>query len=262
MSEKNSARMRLCPKCANSIEEDAAKCAYCKADLSSDDAPHWLKRDALSPEPPGGAKGGKRFPISSKLLWPAAMLVAVLLAFFAGGYTKRSELMLAAQANLKQLQAKDQIIQSQEAQIAQTRQQLNENSAQLAELKTKLEESQKEFSAVKQRLGTATREVDRLNASRSAATSRTASRAPDTSAPPPPPRAARGTADPGVYETTEATPVYENPSSSSRVVSQIGRGTRIHVVSSAGQWLEVRSTRGNPPGYVRAGDARPIGRAN
>ncbi|HZA56243.1 MAG TPA: SH3 domain-containing protein, partial [Candidatus Udaeobacter sp.] len=73
---------------------------------------------------------------------------------------------------------------------------------------------------------------------------------------------ARRTAEPGVYETTRATSVYENPSSASRVISQISSGTRINVVSSAGGWLEVRSKRGNPPGYVRSDDARLTDRAN
>jgi hypothetical protein len=163
---------------------------------------------------------------------------------------------------LKQLQAKDQMIQSQEAQLGQTRRQLNENSNQLAEMKTKLEERQKELSLTQQRLGVATREVDRLNASRSLAARKPASRAPVTAASLPAPVATRRTAEPGVYETTRATSVYENPSPASRVISQISGGTRLNVVSSSGDWLEVRSNRGNPPGYVRSDDARLIGRAN
>jgi len=69
-------------------------------------------------------------------------------------------------------------------------------------------------------------------------------------------------AEPGVYETTKATSVYETPSSTSRTISQIGRGTRINVVNAAGNWLEVRSKHGNPPRYLRADDARIIARAN
>jgi uncharacterized protein YgiM (DUF1202 family) len=185
-----------------------------------------------------------------------------LIAFFAGGYIQRGQLSVSSQANLKQLEAKDQMIKSYEAQLAQTRQQLNENSNQLAEMKAKLEESRKELSQAQQRLGVATREVDRLNASRSPASRRTASRPPDTAASLPAPVAARRTAEPGVYETIRATSVYENPSSASRVVSQISGGTRINVVRSADDWLEVRSKHGKPPGYVRADDARLIGSAN
>jgi uncharacterized protein YgiM (DUF1202 family) len=168
--------------------------------------------------------------------------------------------MLASRANFKELQAKDQMIQSQEAQLAQTRQQLNETSNQLAEIKTKLEQNQKELSTTQQRLGVATREADRLKVSRSVAATRIPARAPAAAASLPATAAARRTAESGVYETTRATSVYEGPSSASRVLSQISRGTRINVVSSAGDWLQVQSKHGNPPGYVRSDDARLVGR--
>ena len=172
---------------------------------------------------------------------------------------QRKDLLLSSQANLKQIQAKEQMIQTQEAQLAQTRQQLNENSQQLAEMKTKLEANQKELSLTQQRLSVATRQADRPSASRSPAVRRTASRAPDAAAPLPQPVAAGRTSAPGVYETTRATSVHADPSPTSRVISQIDGGTRINVVNSAGGWLEVRSKRGNPPGYVRSDDARQIG---
>jgi hypothetical protein len=73
------------------------------------------------------------------------MLVVALIAFFAGGYRLRSEQLLTSQTDLKQLQAKDQMIQSQEAQLTQTRQQLIDLN-QLAEMKTKLEKPE-ELSA-------------------------------------------------------------------------------------------------------------------
>ena len=262
MIEKSTTRTRLCPYCANSIDEDKTNCPYCKADLSSQMAPQWLRRDEPSSELRVGSTSNKKFPISSKFIWSIAMLVVTLTAFLAGGYIQRNELLLSSQANLKRLQAKDQMLQSQETQLTQLRQQLNENSNQVAELKTKLGESQKELSATQQRLGAATRETDRLNASRSVAVRKTTSRAPDAAPSLPTPAAARRTVEPGVYETTRETSVYENPSPAARVISQIGRGTRINVVSSAGDWLEVRSKRGNPPGYVRSDDARQIARAN
>ncbi len=79
------------------------------------------------------------------------MLVVAVNAFFAGGYSQRSELSLSSQANLKQLQGKDQMIQSQEAQLAQTRQQLNDTSNQLAAMKTKLEAKPERTFTAKQR---------------------------------------------------------------------------------------------------------------
>ena len=260
MNAKSTERVRLCPQCANSIDQEAPECPYCKADLFSQSVFQWLKRDESPSEPRISSGHHRSFPIPAKFLWLAGMLVVALFAFFAGGYMQRSRLLDATQATQKQLQAKDQMIQSQEAQLAKFRQQLNESANQLAEMKTKLEESQKDISATKQQLAVATREADRLSANRSVAARRTASRVPDASAPMPAPP--RGTAQPGVYETTRATAVYEGPSSTSRVISQIGSGTRINVVSSSGDWLEVRSRHGNPPGYVRSDDARLIARAN
>jgi hypothetical protein len=264
MTEKNFSETRLCPFCANSIDEHAAKCNFCKADLSSDAMPNWLKRGETGPEPRPGSNGGKKFSIPSQFIWPAAIAAVGLAAFFAGSYVQRSELSQATQANLKQLQAKDQMIQSQEAQLAQTRQQLNESSTQLAALKSKLEESRKELSSAQQRLTVNRRQAEQSgsNANRSAPVRRAGSRPPDAAAPAPGTSPARRTTEAGVYETTQATAVYESPSSSARVVSQIGRGTRINVVSSAGTWLEVRSRQGNPPGFVRAADARQVARAN
>jgi Bacterial SH3 domain len=262
MIGKSTMRTRLCPNCANSVQEEAANCPYCKADLSSGPAPQWLNRDEPSSEPRPGSNHDKRSSIPSKFIWPAAMVIVALTAFFAGGYMQRGELSLATQKHLKEIQAKDQMIQSQEAQLAQTKQQLNERSTQLAEMKTKFEEGRKELAAAQQRLSAATRKVNRLTSTRSVAVARSASRAPYANASYSAPAAARRTVDPGVYETTRPTSVHEGPSSSSRVITQISRGTRINVVSSAGAWLEVRSKHGNPPGYVPSGDARQIRQVN
>lgn len=259
MNGESTAQARLCPHCANSIAADATECSYCKADFSSQFDPPWLNRDESSSERQSRSDTPKRFFISEKFIWIAAILVAAFTAYFAAGYIQRSELSLASRAHLKQLQAKDQLIENQQAQLAQARQQLTENSKQLAELTTKLEESRKELALTQQRLGVATRRVDRLNTSRPAGPAQTASRAP---ANPPQPATARRTAAPGVYETTRATSVHEDPSSASRVISKIDRGTRINVVSSTRDWLEVRSKRGNPPGYVRSDAARQIGPGN
>jgi len=262
MSGKSTMRTRLCPNCANSVQEDAMNCPYCKADLSSDSPPEWLNRDDPSPDTRLGSKQSKRSSIPAKFIWPAAMVLVALTAYFAGGYMHSGELSRATQAHLKELQAKDQMILSQESQLAQTKQQLNESSTQLADLKTKLEEGQKELSAIQQRLSSATRENNRLTATRSVAVTRSASRAPYAAASYPAPATPRRSAEPGVYETTQSTSVYEGPSASSRVIKQIGRGTRINVVSNSGAWLEVRSKHGNPPGYVPSGDARQVSRVN
>ena len=149
-----------------------------------------------------GPDNHKRSSIPAKFIWIAAMLVVAVIAFFAGGYRQRSELALSSQANLKQLQGKDQMIQSQEGQLAQTRQQLNDTSNQLAEMKSKLEASQKELSLAKQRLSAAAQQTDHPTASRSpvAVELHRARRTPlarSLSR-----RRQRQTAAPGVYETT------------------------------------------------------------
>jgi hypothetical protein len=109
----------------------------------------------------------------------------------------------------------------------------------LSELKTKFEESQKELASARVRMGLATREVNRQASSRSQPAPQTASRPPDP-VPQPTPAPTRRAAEAGVYETIRATSVHEDPSGSSRVLSQIGPGTRINVVRSTGDWLEVR----------------------
>jgi cytoskeletal protein RodZ len=78
--------------------------------------------------------------------------------------------------------------------------------------------------------------------------------------PQPAPSASRGGAGPGVYETLRSTPVYEDPSAAAKVLASIPAGTRVNVVSSNGEWLEVHSRRGNPPGFIRRDDAAFIGR--
>lgn len=67
--------------------------------------------------------------------------------------------------------------------------------------------------------------------------------------------ASRGGASPGTYETVRSTTVYEDPSASAKVLANIPAGVRVNVVGSTGDWLEVHSKRGNPPGFIRRGDA-------
>lgn len=246
---------KLCPHCANSIAEDASECFYCKAVVSEDFAPSWLQRDENASRA-GGASHRRKFPsFSPAMIWPTAMLAVAVLAFMAGSYLQRGD-RAAAQANLKQLQAKDLMLKGQQAQVAEARQKLTERTTELAELKTKLAASQKELASAEQRLASARRAA--ATVSRAPAAQRIPSRAP-VAVPAPQPVSTRqpSSAGAGVYVTTRPTAVHENPSSSSRVISQIEGGTRINVIGSTGGWLEVRSRRGNPPGYVRADDARP-----
>jgi hypothetical protein len=57
------------------------------------------------------------------------------------------------------------------------------------------------------------------------------------------------------YQTVRSTSVFEEPSASSREVGSIANGSRVRVVGSTGDWLEVRSKQGRPPGFIRRDDA-------
>ena len=66
---------------------------------------------------------------------------------------------------------------------------------------------------------------------------------------------ARRPPETGSYEVIRDTAVRERPSSSAREVALVQRGTIVNVVGSQGDWLEVRSKYGKPPGYIRRDDA-------
>ena len=79
---------------------------------------------------------------------------------------------------------------------------------------------------------------------------------------PAPSSASQRGANPGIYEVLRATTVFEGPSGSSRVLANIPAGTRVSVVNSNGDWLEVHSKSGNPPGFIRRDDASFVGKSN
>lgn len=61
--------------------------------------------------------------------------------------------------------------------------------------------------------------------------------------------------EPRFYQTVRSTSVFEEPSASSRKVGSISNGSRVRVIGSTGDWLEVRSKQGRPPGFIRQDDA-------
>jgi cytoskeletal protein RodZ len=75
---------------------------------------------------------------------------------------------------------------------------------------------------------------------------------------PSPPAAYRRAAAAGTYQTVRDTSVHESPTASSRVVASIPRRFKVNVVGSSGNWLEVRSASGKPPGFIRRSDALPL----
>jgi hypothetical protein len=253
---------KLCPHCANSVALDALKCPYCKAELSAASVQDWVVGSTANKEPAethAMARGEKR---ATKSLAIAAAVL--LLAVFAGvvwfGQRPSGDSTLGLAEKTKELQEKEQTIKTLEAELAKLREGNQGSSSQTDELKNKLAESQKDLLVLEKKLAEATREIERLTSSRQEAAPR-ANPLP-TNPPPPVPTPARRAAEPGIYETLRSTSVYEEPSSSARVLTQVDRATRVTVVRSVGDWLEVRSKRDNPPGFIRADDAMFVSRAN
>jgi hypothetical protein len=53
------------------------------------------------------------------------------------------------------------------------------------------------------------------------------------------------------------TALLEKPSTSSREVALVQRGMTVNVVGAVGDWLEVHSKYGKPPGFIRRQDVTP-----
>jgi TolA-binding protein len=164
--------------------------------------------------------------------------------------------------NSSELREKEQKIQSLEAELAKLREGNQGSSSQIDELKAKLNENQKDLAETEKKLADANREIDRLTSGRVASAPRPGPGSADPAPAQPAPVPARRAAEPGIYETLRATTVYEQPMGSARTLTQIPRGTQVTVVRSVGEWLEVRSKHGNPPGFIRVDDAMFINKAN
>jgi len=253
---------RLCPHCANSIALDTLTCPYCKASLNATAAtPQWPRPDEDAPVLQVEAKR-EGMPLGSKIILVLGLLMFALGVYLVGGQNERSDLAPQLDAKEKALQDREGKIKSLEEQLAQARQELTGSAAQLEELKSQIAEKDKSLSAALKLAQETHREADR-SASRAAAAplppARSREPAPSL---PPPVTTPRRAIEPGLYETVRSTAVYEEPLGSSRVLTRITGGTQITVVRGVGEWLEVRSKHGNPPGFVRADDAKFVGRSN
>jgi len=226
-------------------------------------APEWPGRN-LDDEVPSIAPPAKqRLPLRSKIILVTGLLLFALGIYMVGGNRERSDLAEVLDEKQQDLRERDDKIKNLETELAQLRQQSQRAADELAAASAKAAANEQELSTARARLREANREIDRLSSSRvAAARPRSAEPPPPAAAPSAGARAARRGAAPGLYETVRSTSVYEEPASSSRVMSQIAKGTQITVVRSAGDWLEIRSKHGNPSGYIRSDDASFLGRAD
>lgn len=260
----NTSRARLCPHCANSIEENAAKCPYCKAEFgSAEERPQWPGRDEMAGQPAHsrGQAGGRAWTKPAMATLAASLIVVLGLGLFLiAGYRQRNDARQLEEATSKQVQEREEKIRTLEGELKQLRQELDKSKSQLTSLTAKLEENQKELSSAQQRLTAATQEAARVAAKRPSIAPASSARSVKTPASQAPP--ARRSAEPGVYEVIRATSVHEEPSTTARRVTDINKGTKITVVRAVGNWLEVRSKQGRPPGYVRLDDAVLVSRTN
>ena len=156
---------------------------------------------------------------------------------------------LAGRGN--ELEEKDRRIRELDDQLSQLRKDLEESSNKMAKLQARLDDTNKALSSTEQMLRKATRPTVRPASTPLKAEEKVASKPVETAPPP----SLRRPADPGSYEAIRSASVFAEPSDSSRKVSTIKKGTRVTVVGSTGDWLEVRSKHGNPPGFIRRDDA-------
>ena len=63
----------------------------------------------------------------------------------------------------------------------------------------------------------------------------------------------------GAYEVRYPTFVYSDPSQDSRKITRLEEGTKVNVVGGKGDWFEIRSKHGRPPGFIRKDSVVPIG---
>jgi hypothetical protein len=128
------------------------------------------------------------------------------------------------------LQQQEEKIRDMEDRVVRLQKELDESSKQIASLQAGSDETTSARRSARRGVNNSRREEVR----------------PEDQNPAPPTR---------FYQTVRSTSVFEEPSASSRKVGSIPNGSRVRVVGSTGDWLEVRSKQGRPPGFIRRDDA-------
>jgi Bacterial SH3 domain len=128
------------------------------------------------------------------------------------------------------LQRQEEKIRDMEDRIARLQKELEESSKQIASLQAGSDETTRARRSAQRNVNNSRREQTRV--------------ADQNPSP-----------EPRFYQTVRSTSVFEEPSTSSRKVGSIANGSRVRVVGSTGDWLEVRSKQGRPPGFIRRDDA-------
>jgi len=147
-------------------------------------------------------------------------------------------------------------IQELTADLERLRKENDANADHVKDLEGKLADTRNELAAVQQKLKAAQKQLAHAPAPAAPPPPRDRTVASAPPAPPPqaPPRRAT---EAGQYEVVRDTALLEKPSSSAREVALVQRGIIVNVVSSVGDWYEVRSKYGKPPGYIRREDVTP-----
>jgi TolA-binding protein len=127
------------------------------------------------------------------------------------------------------LQQQEEKIRDMEDRIARLQKELEESSKQIASLQAGTDETTRTRRSAQRNVNNSRREVTRP--------------------------ADHNSSPERFYQTVRSTSVFEEPSASSRKVGSITNGSKVRVVESTGDWLEVRSKQGRPPGFIKRDDA-------
>ena len=127
------------------------------------------------------------------------------------------------------LQQQEEKIRDMEDRIARLQKELEESSKQIASLQAGSDETTRTRRSAQRNVNNSRREETR--------------------------RTDQNLSSERFYQTVRSTSVFEEPSPSSRKVGSIANATKVRVVGSTDDWLEVRSKQGRPPGFIRRDDA-------